>query len=316
MADISIEVQNFRTAIYGEEVRGSMISLAEKLNTEMEATTENANSQLTDTVAALSLLEVATADANNAANAANTANVNFTAAENDRVTAEASRVLVERARVTAENARVNAENSRVINETTRRTTEAERIATEQTRQDNEYARQQNEDTRQTNENTRQVNERNRVNKEADRVIIESQRVMIEQQRVANEAQRQLNEQQRIQNENDRIDRFADLSQQVMPTATRATPGAVIIGTTLDLASNGTINVPETYAKVDSVTALATSLILYLTKASVSTGLIFDEETGKLKINPDITWDMLEADYEEPTEEPEIDEGGDNEGNGS
>ena len=34
MADISKEIQDFREAVYGEEVRGSMISLAEKVNTE------------------------------------------------------------------------------------------------------------------------------------------------------------------------------------------------------------------------------------------------------------------------------------------
>ena len=38
MADISSEIKNFREAVYGEEVRGSMISLAEKLNEVSEAT--------------------------------------------------------------------------------------------------------------------------------------------------------------------------------------------------------------------------------------------------------------------------------------
>ncbi|MDO4285226.1 MAG: hypothetical protein Q4C60_07790 [Eubacteriales bacterium] len=37
MADISKEIENFRSARYGREVRGSMISLAEKLNQEVEA---------------------------------------------------------------------------------------------------------------------------------------------------------------------------------------------------------------------------------------------------------------------------------------
>ncbi len=39
MADISKEINDFRHAIYGEEVRGSMISLAEKLNKEVETNT-------------------------------------------------------------------------------------------------------------------------------------------------------------------------------------------------------------------------------------------------------------------------------------
>ena len=40
MADISKEIKAFQDAVYGEEVRGSMISLAEKVNTEVEAGTE------------------------------------------------------------------------------------------------------------------------------------------------------------------------------------------------------------------------------------------------------------------------------------
>lgn len=36
MADISAEIQAFRDAVYGEEVRGSMISLAEKVNADGE----------------------------------------------------------------------------------------------------------------------------------------------------------------------------------------------------------------------------------------------------------------------------------------
>lgn len=43
MADISQEINDFKNAIYGEEVRGSMISLAEKLNTEVESNTTNVN---------------------------------------------------------------------------------------------------------------------------------------------------------------------------------------------------------------------------------------------------------------------------------
>ena len=40
MTDISKEIKAFQDAVYGEEVRGSMISLAEKVNTEVEAGTE------------------------------------------------------------------------------------------------------------------------------------------------------------------------------------------------------------------------------------------------------------------------------------
>ena len=40
MADISKEVQDFKTAIYGEDVRDSMVSLAEKINNEVENNTQ------------------------------------------------------------------------------------------------------------------------------------------------------------------------------------------------------------------------------------------------------------------------------------
>ena len=40
MADISEEVQAFEEAVYGEEVRGSLVSLAEKINSEVEENTE------------------------------------------------------------------------------------------------------------------------------------------------------------------------------------------------------------------------------------------------------------------------------------
>lgn len=44
MADISKEIQDFRTARKGKDVRGSMISLAEKVNTEVETNTAEATS--------------------------------------------------------------------------------------------------------------------------------------------------------------------------------------------------------------------------------------------------------------------------------
>ena len=42
MADISKEIQDFQDAVHGEEVRGSLISLAEKVNTESTAAKEAA----------------------------------------------------------------------------------------------------------------------------------------------------------------------------------------------------------------------------------------------------------------------------------
>lgn len=43
MADISKEINDFRTAAYGRDVRNSMISLAEKVNGEVETNTANVN---------------------------------------------------------------------------------------------------------------------------------------------------------------------------------------------------------------------------------------------------------------------------------
>lgn len=40
MADISTEIIQFQTAVYGEEVRSAMVNLAEKINAETEATTD------------------------------------------------------------------------------------------------------------------------------------------------------------------------------------------------------------------------------------------------------------------------------------
>ena len=64
MADISREIQDFKTAVYGEEVRGSMISLAEKLNTEIEHNTEGVKTAIDN----------ANSSAQNADNSARNAN--------------------------------------------------------------------------------------------------------------------------------------------------------------------------------------------------------------------------------------------------
>ena len=71
MADISAEIQAFRDAVYGEEVRGSMISLAEKVN----ADGENALSEVAEQVTRIDgIAEEATQTLNNAITAINTAN--------------------------------------------------------------------------------------------------------------------------------------------------------------------------------------------------------------------------------------------------
>lgn len=60
MADISKEIRDFDVAEYGEEVRGSMISLAKKVNGEVETNTANVD-------AAIARTDTATQNAYNAA---------------------------------------------------------------------------------------------------------------------------------------------------------------------------------------------------------------------------------------------------------
>ena len=71
MADISAEIQAFRDAVYGEEVRESMISMAQKVN----ADGETALAQVADQVTRIDEIAAeATQTLNNANTAINTAN--------------------------------------------------------------------------------------------------------------------------------------------------------------------------------------------------------------------------------------------------
>ena len=71
MADIQPEIDDFQDAVYGEEVRGALISLANKLNTEMETATDKVDAHDESIAAAIEDAETATSAANAAANAAN-----------------------------------------------------------------------------------------------------------------------------------------------------------------------------------------------------------------------------------------------------
>ena len=73
MADISQEINDFKNAIYGEEVRGSMISLAQKLNTEVEENTTNVNQAVKTANSASSAANQAVQNANTTLQAANQA---------------------------------------------------------------------------------------------------------------------------------------------------------------------------------------------------------------------------------------------------
>lgn len=73
MADISQEIDDFKNAIYGEEVRDSMVSLAQKLNTEVEGNTTNVNQAVKTANSASSAANQAVQDANTTLQAANQA---------------------------------------------------------------------------------------------------------------------------------------------------------------------------------------------------------------------------------------------------
>lgn len=90
MADISKEIQDFKDAEYGEEVRGSMISLAEKLNEEVEQNTADVAAAVEEAEKATELANTAAVEttqatqaAQTATGAANTAAANANAARND-----------------------------------------------------------------------------------------------------------------------------------------------------------------------------------------------------------------------------------------
>lgn len=76
MADISQEINNFQNAVKGEEVRGSMISVVEKINDEVENNTIIATEAATSANTAAGTANTAAGAANTAANNANTAAAN------------------------------------------------------------------------------------------------------------------------------------------------------------------------------------------------------------------------------------------------
>lgn len=89
MANIATEIKNFLTAIYGKDVRASLVSLAEKLNHEVENNTVAANNAADSANEAAGNANAATERANTAAEGAEEAigNAN-TAASNANAAAE------------------------------------------------------------------------------------------------------------------------------------------------------------------------------------------------------------------------------------
>ncbi|CUO13763.1 collagen-like protein [Eubacterium sp. am_0171] len=64
MADISKEIKNFQEAVYGEEVRGSMVSLANKVNTESTNAATSAAESAAQAKAAKAVADTAAQNAN------------------------------------------------------------------------------------------------------------------------------------------------------------------------------------------------------------------------------------------------------------
>lgn len=71
MADISKEIREVREAVYGEEVRGSIISIAEKVNADGEVALGNVDAQITRINAVAARADKAISDANAATTRAN-----------------------------------------------------------------------------------------------------------------------------------------------------------------------------------------------------------------------------------------------------
>lgn len=171
MADISKEIQDFREAVYGEEVRGSMISLAEKLNAEVE----DGTGKVTEYGKAEASRAQAETARVNAEKARATAETGRASAEKKRVSAETSRADNEEGRVTAEEERADAESARVTAEKNRATAETNRASAESKRVTAETSRVNAEEARVTAENGRSSAETGRVNAEKARVTAETSR---------------------------------------------------------------------------------------------------------------------------------------------
>ena len=97
MADISKEIQGFQTAKKGKEVRNSMVSLAQKVNKEVETNTAGVNQAITNTNAAAERANTAANSALVAGDAANTAatNADKAASNADAVKQDITRRLAE-----------------------------------------------------------------------------------------------------------------------------------------------------------------------------------------------------------------------------
>lgn len=215
MADISKEIKDFREAVYGEDVRDSMISLAEKVNEEAENSTDKV--------------------------------AEYNEAEASRVQAETARVNAEKARVTAETGRVSAEKNRASAESTRADNEASRVDAEDDRVTAETARKTAEETRASSETNRKSAETKRTTAETERVNAEKSRVTAENERASAETERVNAENERVAAETNRRTNTAKAIEDCDEAAARANAAAeaaegVVDGTGLVMSTEkGTAN---------------------------------------------------------------------------
>lgn len=215
MADISKEIRNFQEAVYGEDVRGSMISLAEKVNEEAENSTDKV--------------------------------AEYSEAEESRVQAETARANAEKARAEAEKGRVSAEASRVSAESARARNEEDRVSAEETRAEAEAARANAEDGRASAETARVTAENKRATAENARATAESGRDTSEQKRVSAEEGRAEAESKRVEAEASRQTDTAQAIEDCDEAAERANAAAeaaegVVSGTGLvTVQEKGTAN---------------------------------------------------------------------------
>lgn len=248
MADISKEIQNFKAAIYGEDVRDSMVSLAEKVNEEAEETVEK-------------VTEYGKAEA---------ARVN---AENSRKSAETARVTAENARVAAEADRVSAEKTRVSQENTRKSAETTRVSQENSRKSAETSRQSAEKDRESAETSRMNEEKNRVNQESSRKAAETERVNAENIRISAETSRESAEASRKTEFNS----MKTASEEATERANQAAQNAEDV-----VAGKGYIAVSEKgaangVATLDSSKKIPKDQVPNLTKEDVGLGNVENKE---------------------------------------
>ena len=320
MADIQAEIDDFRSAVYGEEVRGSMISLAEKLNTEVESGTATVTEKATQINGYIDRLDILSTNVSNNLSDSEALRIVLNNNENDRIAAENIRVTNEANRVANETTRSTNENVRRSSEDTRVANENARLANETTRQNQESARVSKENERLASENIRITNENERIANETARRSDEAIRIRSEENRIASENLRISQEDIRQNNERSRQSRFNELVNLVVPPATTTEPGIVIVGDGLLVEEDGTIsvvgsgdletsthaaatyatkeeltnalsNLANIYATIANMTAVRTIAQNALPKSAISSD--FEMVSDVLHINKNITWNDLD-----------------------